>query len=132
MKNKNFKFHLFSVQEIPHIGRRFVARLIDFIIVGFVLFFVEAILSSGWIFVGILSYFILSTYLWSTTPGKWIMGLKVLDSRTSNKPAFWQVLVREPLFMTILGLIGLLIFGSKGAYWDKVSKTTVVKFRSWD
>lgn len=111
------------------LGRRFVAGFIDGMILGvlcslptviFLLFSLLLESDSSLIQVGDLSVRMLITVFYTTwfyknrgaTPGKQIMGLRVLDHETGEYLSFWQTFMREYIgkVVCVLALgIGFLI-----------------------
>ena len=67
------------------------------------------------------------------TPGKWLLGEKVVEKLTGNFPGFWRMILRETIGKFVSGIfLGL---GYFWAIWDKdnqawhnkITGTVVVK-----
>lgn len=76
-------------------------------------------------------YYVSFTAIWGKTPGKMVLGLRVVDSR-GNTPAFYQVLLREtvgkwlsaiPLF---LGFLSISWDEKRQGWYDRMAKTYVI------
>jgi uncharacterized RDD family membrane protein YckC len=77
---------------------------------------------------------ILSQYYLKTTPGRWLLGLKLVDAKTEAEPTLWQLLrrflgyfVSLPPFM--LGYIWCAWDGKRQSWHDKIAGTVVLDTR---
>lgn len=143
-----------SVYRPASMRLRFLAALIDHILIGF--------LASGatqWalayihthkhlrphqtLLIGVLQtsllliVFVLVTSIFSTTPGKSLLGLKIIHAKDGRPISFWQVVWREGIgrFLCMLFLpVGYVTAGLKHYRFrtvaDMLAKTVVVKKRS--
>jgi S1-C subfamily serine protease/uncharacterized RDD family membrane protein YckC len=119
---------------------RLGAFLIDIIIVIILLLiFVSSVKDWGESFdglffiIGIILYNIIFVSLVSTTPGKALMGLKVLKSQSYEKAGIGRIILRTILYLISFGTIGIGILyialdrKNHFAFHDKLSKTQVYK-----
>jgi len=137
--------HVEQAVAIEYIGfwTRLIATLIDMILVWILywaLSFVinllpEIYLFLYWLinsFVVLLLYFWLFTGFKGQTPGKMIVGIKVVD-KSGNKPGLFSAAIREILgkiISTVIFFLGFLWIGwdnQKQGLHDKLATTYVVK-----
>jgi uncharacterized RDD family membrane protein YckC len=121
--------------------RRFSTLLLDYVafyllgaLVGIVLFAligqpVRAFYASGWstlmsLFL-VLGYYLFFEGLWSRTPGKMILGTRVVDMKGAT-PTFGSVIKRS--LARFVPFEAFTFFGERG-FHDKVSGTRVVRTR---
>jgi uncharacterized RDD family membrane protein YckC len=128
------------------IFKRFVAMILDGLIVAICLFPINKLFSMIFgqgLFITIIELFnllilpfILYAYLIhtkGTTMGKHLLGLKVIDSESKEKPTFPRALLRELVGKTISGLFFLLgyiwaFFSEDKKTWhDLMARTFVVQ-----
>ena len=95
------------------------------------------------IFVLLLTGFAIQSYaalvfaLWASglTPGKWVLGIRVVKVNTGLPAGFWRMALRQMIGQTIaaipcyLGLIWALFDANKQGWHDKIAKTLVVRSR---
>lgn len=78
-------------------------------------------------------------YLWlvsSSTPGKWLLRMRIVDERTYRKPTTRQFVVRYLGYIASLLPLGLGFFWAgwdknKQAWHDKIAGTLVIKVSHW-
>jgi len=73
----------------------------------------------------LLIYYLLFELIFTRTPGKWLSMTKVVNLQ-GKRPAFWQILVRTVLRLTIPIDFFLIAFVDKTLH-DYASKTAVVE-----
>lgn len=128
-------------------NKRFIAFIIDGLISGVVAKLLEYFIISGFHFqkpvmISITSYFLVAvfywvalTYLMGATPGKKIMGLRIVRKDHSLDVGLGQLLLRETIGRALsiapLGLGYLWVSWDKErrTFHDMVSGTRVVDFR---
>lgn len=79
-----------------------------------------------------LIYFVSFWFMWGSTPGKLLLGLRIVDHETNQLPDLLQCILRFAGYLLVLGSLGigaLGIFNRRKAYgWhDKLAGTMVVK-----
>jgi uncharacterized RDD family membrane protein YckC len=97
----------------------------------------ETYFFAKWLSIQLIVFVIMATYavgFWyqfSATPGKWVVGSKVVDAKTLEKPTFKQLIIR--VFSYILSAIPLCIGFMMAAFTkdcsslhDKVAGTLVI------
>jgi uncharacterized RDD family membrane protein YckC len=123
---------------------RFLAALVDGIILGVTIFvlgalgvfdlgdpsatdqILEAVISFG--------YYLLFTAAFGATLGKMALGMRVVDE-SGQKAGFFKVLIRETIgkfvsgLVLFLGFIWILFDGNRQGWHDKIGGTFVVKAR---
>jgi len=151
----NQNANTFGVQggnvEYAGFGIRFLAWLIDFFILSFLSFIIGFIFGGfayliGWsgasvdlvaYFLGLVTGLLYLTLFWSSsfqgTPGKILLGLKIVDVN-GNKISYSTALIRyiSTFISSLLLGIGylLIIFdGRKQALHDKLASTYVIKVK---
>ena len=70
-------------------------------------------------------YYVLFEGIFARTPGKWLSFSKVVKTGTAARPAFWQVLLRSAVRLTLIDCF-FLPFLEKTLH-DYLSKTNVVE-----
>ena len=137
--------HSVPVAALEYIGflTRFIATIIDVIIVwiiSYALIFIISILPLEYLFLYsyLNSFFILLLYYWlftglkGQTPGKMVVGIKVVDSQ-GNKPGLVTAAIREILGKVIstiplyLGFLWISWDIKKQGLHDKIATTYVIK-----
>jgi uncharacterized RDD family membrane protein YckC len=138
-------------------GRRFAATLIDVLLVpllAILLMLVTGVLehAQDWsasgrpvmrmLALGVASYVILNLWLlWSRgqTAGKAILGIRIVSTKTGEKPAFWRLFIRGLFFPTLYLIVSpytaivpladqAFIFGrQRRCLHDRICGTSVVK-----
>ena len=99
---------------------RIWAKIIDFLIVMFFLFLIHWFFGTVWIFIAAPVFWAIIELLnEGQSPGKWLLGLQVVDSLGAPFPAFTGCLIRNFPFLilsvcifyfdTILGFAGILL-----------------------
>lgn len=78
---------------------------------------------------------ILFWYFRSATPGKMVIGAKIVDAQTGEQPSTGQLIGRYAgyfvsMFPLMLGLIWVGLDKKKQGWHDKLARTVVVKVRS--
>jgi uncharacterized RDD family membrane protein YckC len=129
------------------VARRFAAQILDGVAVWVIFFLVLALAgivagasqSAGltlttafWAFIGyvVFAFWFLSQ---GKTPGKWMVGIRVVDKRQGFNPGLGRMLVRETIGKFVSGLFfGLgyfwAIFDREAQAWhDKIAGTVVVR-----
>jgi TonB family protein len=129
------------------VARRFAAQLLDVVSVWLIFFLVLAlagligygsqslglgVTSVFWTFIG---YVVFALWFLSQgkTPGKWLVGIRVVDKRQGSLPGLGRMLVRETIGKIVSGFfLGLgyfwAIFDRDGQAWhDKIAGTAVLR-----
>ncbi|MGI4776274.1 MAG: RDD family protein [Janthinobacterium lividum] len=82
----------------------------------------------------VITFMLIGTYFicfWSyvsATPGKLILGMKIVDSTTLNKPSLTQLFKRYFAYLTVpIGIWFILFTKKRQALHDKIASTAVVK-----
>jgi uncharacterized RDD family membrane protein YckC len=91
----------------------------------------------GLTILGILSYSALVLALWAygLTPGKWLLGLRVVKMETGVPAGFWRMALRQIIGQWVaaifcyIGFIWALFDANKQGWHDKIAKTLVVRTR---
>jgi uncharacterized RDD family membrane protein YckC len=86
---------------------------------------------------GINCYSALVMALWAygLTPGKWILGLRVIKVDTGLPAGFWRMALRQIIgqwvaaILCYIGFIWALFDANKQGWHDKIAKTLVVRTR---
>ena len=127
-------------KEMPEIKTasktiRHIATIIDVLIISLV-FYIDENYRKGEFTNGMaisliivyLIYSILLTIYSGKTFGQYILNLKTIDSESYQIPTPKKIIARELLSLTAMTGIGYLFFSlGHGVYWDRITKTTVVK-----
>lgn len=143
-----------SQHQFAGLGRRFWALVIDFFILSAVFFPVTRIVKGTWLMTGrdhlwnyglfitdplclvflavILLYFVLLEGLWGGTPGKKLLGMRVIGPDSRN-PGIGRALIRNLLravdalpALNILGVVLILTSPEKARLGDRAAGTRVV------
>lgn len=88
-------------------------------------------------YVGFLSYSALVLALWAygLTPGKWMLGIRVVRRDTGLAAGFWRMALRQIIgqfvsaILCYLGFIWALVDADKQGWHDKIAKTLVIRTR---
>lgn len=88
-------------------------------------------------YVGFLSYSALVLALWAygLTPGKWMLGIRVVKRDTGLAAGFWRMALRQIIgqfvsaILCYLGFIWALVDADKQGWHDKIAKTLVIRTR---
>jgi uncharacterized RDD family membrane protein YckC len=131
-------------------GLRLGASIIDMLILLPLLYglgyaiYGSAYFSSASVFKGTADFFIqiilpmvLTLVLWhylSATPGKQVLGLKIVDAKTLKKPSTGQFVLRYfSYFISMLplgfGFLWIIFDKRKQAFHDKIARTLIVRNR---
>jgi uncharacterized RDD family membrane protein YckC len=86
---------------------------------------------------GFMSYSALMLAMWSygMTPGKWLLGLRVITVDTGLPAGFWRMVLREYIgrlaagLFCAIGYFWALFDANKQGWHDKIAKTLVVRTR---
>lgn len=86
---------------------------------------------------GLLCYsaLILGMWAYGLTPGKYLLGIRVIKSDTGLPASFWRMLLRETIgrwvsaFLCALGYIWAIFDANKQGWHDKIAKTLVIRTR---
>lgn len=129
--------------------RRFLAFWIDVILASLLLFPVLSLLGVGdsllrtdelgvknqiiWNFPFMIAA-ILFIYIRQATPGKMLMGLRVVDAKTLANPTLGQAIGRQVSYLLssiifMLGFIWIAFDGRKQGWHDKLAGTVVIRRR---
>lgn len=95
------------------------------------------------VFVGLLTLVGFSCYsatvlaLWAygLTPGKWMLGIRVVNRETILPAGFWRMALREIVgklisgILCYLGYIWALVDANRQGWHDKIAKTLVIRTR---
>lgn len=70
--------------------------------------------------------------IWSSSPGKILLGLKIVDAESGQKLKFGQAVVRylgyfPAIIVFFVGLIWVAFDGRKQGWHDKMAKTVVIR-----
>lgn len=88
-------------------------------------------------YVGFMSYSALVLAMWAygLTPGKWMLGIRVVKRDTAEPAGFWRMALREVVgklisgILCYLGYIWALVDSSRQGWHDKIAKTLVIRTR---
>lgn len=88
-------------------------------------------------YVGFLSYSALVLALWAygLTPGKWMLGIRVVKADTGKPAGFWRMALRQTIgqfvsaILCYLGYVWALVDANRQAWHDKIAKTMVIRTR---
>jgi uncharacterized RDD family membrane protein YckC len=88
-------------------------------------------------YVGLLSYVALVLAMWAygLTPGKWILGIRVVKRETGLAAGFWRMVLRQVVGQWVsavvcyLGYIWALFDPNRQTWHDKLANTLVVRTR---
>lgn len=101
-------------------------EFVEFANSGVFLRYIISLMIINAIFMAI--YFISFWHLFSATPGKMIMRLKIVDSEDYSKPSLWRFTKRFIAYVTaIIGMWSITWGNKKQAWHDKIAKTVVIK-----
>jgi len=73
--------------------------------------------------------------IWGATPGKMMLGLRIIDSHTGSRPTLWQCIGRYfvALLSTVVAGVGylwILLDARSQAWHDKIVGTVVIRTRA--
>ena len=88
-------------------------------------------------YVGLISYSALVLALWAygLTPGKYLLGIRVVKVDTGIPAGFWRMVLRQTIgqwvaaFVCYLGFIWVLFDANRQGWHDKIAKTLVIRTR---
>src|SRR5262249_36910952 len=88
-------------------------------------------------YVGFMSYSALVMAMWAygLTPGKWMLGIRVIKADTQIPAGFWRMFLRETIgrivsgVLCYLGYIWAAVDANRQGWHDKIAKTMVVRTR---
>jgi uncharacterized RDD family membrane protein YckC len=91
----------------------------------------------GLTMVGLSSYSatVLALWAYGLTPGKWLLGIRVVKPDTNRPAGFWRMALRQTIGQFIstlfchLGYIWALVDSNRQAWHDKIAKTLVIRTR---
>ena len=132
--------YYFCIMKQTGIGTRVLNCIIDTLII----FLITFAINKGWQFYVVYWHFtiipfykffwgVLFVYytffesIWARTPGKWL-SYSVVVSDKGNKPAFWQILLRSLIRLTVIDCFFYPFF--EKTLHDYVSRTDVVQAQS--
>ena len=116
-------------------------RVLNFLVDTFLIFGITYAASAWWdfhvmywhypsiqfytmFFIMLFIYYTIFESIFKRSPGKWLSKSKVANSK-GGKPAFWQILVRSLVRLTIIDCFFIPFFD--GPLHDYLSKTTVIE-----
>jgi len=116
---------------------RVAAAVIDGVTVGVISGVLQAFggtpgMVIGWVFY--VLYYVLFTGLRGQTPGKMLIGARVVDSQ-GRVPGLWRAFLREVIgkllsaVVLLLGYVWIAFDGKKQGWHDKIAGTYVVRSR---
>ena len=88
-------------------------------------------------YLGFMSYSALVLALWAygLTPGKWMLGIRVIKRDTAQPAGFWRMALRQIIgqfvsaILCYLGFVWALVDANRQGWHDKIAKTLVVRTR---
>lgn len=88
-------------------------------------------------YLGFMSYSALVLALWAygLTPGKWMLGIRVIKRETAQPAGFWRMALRQIIgqfvsaILCYLGFVWALVDANRQGWHDKIAKTLVVRTR---
>jgi uncharacterized RDD family membrane protein YckC len=103
----------------------------------------DATITTIVIFVALLTYFALICYsalvlaMWAygLTPGKYLLGIRVIKVDTGVPASFWRMALRQIIgqwvsaILCYLGFIWAIFDANKQGWHDKIAKTLVIRTR---
>ena len=124
--------------KIASLGKRFLAFIIDMIIISIIAGIISAFvpeltdeeMGGLAVFLGLCIYFPFFTSIWQATPGKMAMKIKVVD--TNLKKASFLIIVLRETFGKLLasfcfGHLWLFFNKDRKEMWDYLARTLVVE-----
>jgi uncharacterized RDD family membrane protein YckC len=132
--------------QSPYIGfgRRFAALLVDLLLAGFFLSWIGWLLRLTYpdhaaltveardtLMLFAAPAILLAWWLFQGTPGKLLLGCRIVDARTGGRPMPWQLLVRLLAYALAaapagLGLLWIFWDRHRQGWHDKLARTLVV------
>jgi uncharacterized RDD family membrane protein YckC len=133
----DFSPHLCAMKYVG-IGTRVINFVVDTLLIFFIsyilyqwrMFYVQYYNAVGWPFyyffwADMVAYYLVFEFIFSRTPAKWLTMTKVVNA-TGKRPAFWQVLVRSVLRLTLIVDCVFIPFTDRTLH-DFATKTAVVE-----
>jgi uncharacterized RDD family membrane protein YckC len=88
-------------------------------------------------YLGFISYsaFVLAMWAYGLTPGKWIMGIRVVRIDNAVPASFWRMVLRQTIgywlsaIICYLGFLWALFDANRQTWHDKLAKTLVIQTR---
>ena len=88
-------------------------------------------------YLGFMSYSALVLALWAygLTPGKWMLGIRVIKRETAQPAGFWRMALRQIIgqfvsaILCYLGFVWALVDANRQGWHDKIAKTLGVRTR---
>lgn len=95
------------------------------------------IFVTGLTLVGLSSYSatVLALWAYGLTPGKWVLGIRVVKIDTGVPAGFWRMALRQIIgqwvsaILCYLGFIWAMVDANKQGWHDKIAKTLVIRTR---
>lgn len=137
------------MKNIATAPTRFLAFLVDIVILVVVSIVVTSLFGNGTVTTGVsyginnplqtgltifnLLYYVIPTVMYGATPGKKFMKIKVVDAKTGTTPSIIGVILREVVgkfisaIVLFLGFIWIFFDKNKQGWHDKIANTLVVK-----
>ena len=81
------------------------------------------------------SALVLAMWAYGLTPGKWMLGIRVVNRETGLPAGFWRMALREVIgklvasILCYLGFIWALVDANRQGWHDKIAKTLVIRTR---
>jgi len=94
---------------------------------------IEAGVLPRVVIAGIFQYLVIGAYMlafwhfFCTTPGKWMMGMRIVDAETFAMPTAKQWLWRYLGYIVFPGILMAILHKRKQALHDRFAKTVVIK-----
>ena len=87
--------------------------------------------------VGLSSYAatVLALWAYGLTPGKWMLGIRVVKRDTGSPAGFWRMALRQTIgqwvsaILCYLGFIWAMVDANRQGWHDKIAKTLVIRTR---
>jgi uncharacterized RDD family membrane protein YckC len=88
-------------------------------------------------YVGFMSYSALVMAMWAygLTPGKWMLGIRVIKAEAGSPAGFWRMFLRETIgrivsgILCYLGYLWAVVDANRQGWHDKIAKTLVIRTR---
>ena len=81
------------------------------------------------------SALVLAMWAYGLTPGKWMLGIRVVNRESGLPAGFWRMALREVIgklvasILCYLGFIWALVDANRQGWHDKIAKTLVIRTR---